>query len=93
MEFREFIDRSLQNSKEEDSKKNSHKEILQGYTIANQPIPQIDKAYITFNSKDGSSFSLNKSLLSRHILLLGGIGVGKTNTFNHSRPPYILYSR
>lgn len=83
MDFREFIDQSLQACKEKDDKKSSHKEILQGYTIANQPIPQIDKAYITFKSNDGSSFSLNKSLLSRHILLLGGIGVGKTNTFNH----------
>ena len=83
MDFREFIDRSLQDNKEKDNKKNSHKEILQGYTIANQAIPQIEKPYITFHSKDGNSFSLNKPLLSRHILLLGGIGVGKTNTFNH----------
>lgn len=83
MDFREFIDRSLQADKKIDNKKKSHKEILQGYTIANQSIPQIEKPYITFHSKDGSSFSLNKSLLSRHILLLGGIGVGKTNTFNH----------
>lgn len=82
MDFREFIDRSIQTGKEDD-KKNSHKEILQGYTIANQPIPRIEKPYITFKSNDGNSFSLNKSLLSRHILLLGGIGVGKTNTFNH----------
>lgn len=83
MDFREFIDQSLKTDKEKDNKKSSYKEILQGYTIANQPIPQIEKPYITFNSNDGSSFSLNKSLLSRHILLLGGIGVGKTNTFNH----------
>ena len=79
MDFREFIDQSLQACKEKDDKKSSHKEILQGYTIANQPIPQIDKAYITFKSDDGSCFSLNKPLLSRHILLLGGIGVGKTD--------------
>lgn len=83
MDFREFIDQTLQAGKEEDNKKKSHKEILQGYTISNQPIPQIENPYITFMSKDGSNFSLNKSLLSRHILLLGGIGVGKTNTFNH----------
>ena len=44
MDFREFIDQSLQACKEKDNKKSSHKEILQGYTIANQPIPQIDKA-------------------------------------------------
>ena len=83
MDFREFIDRSLKANNEEDNKKNSRKEILQGYTVADQPIPQIKKPYITFHSAEGSSFSLNKELLSRHILLLGGIGVGKTNTFNH----------
>lgn len=82
MNFCEFIDQSLQAGRE-DSRKNSHKEILQGYAIVNQPIPRIENPYITFGSKDGSSFSLNRSLLSRHILLLGGIGVGKTNTFNH----------
>ena len=55
MDFREFIDRSIQTGKEDD-KKNSHKEILQGYTIANQPIPRIEKPYITFKSNDGNSF-------------------------------------
>ena len=83
MEFREFINQSLQASRDIEEKKNSHKEILQGYTIVNQQIPRITDPYITFNSNEGVSFSLNKSLLSRHILLLGGIGVGKTNTFNH----------
>ena len=39
MDFREFVDRSLQVNKEKDNKKNSHKEILQGYTIANQAKP------------------------------------------------------
>lgn len=83
MDFQEFINQSLYAGKNSDNKKKSTKEILQGYTIEKQPIPVIEKPYITFNSKDKSCFSLNKALLSRHILLLGGIGVGKTNTFNH----------
>lgn len=49
MNFCEFIDQSLQAGRE-DSRKNSHKEILQGYTIANQPIPRIENPYITFGS-------------------------------------------
>lgn len=32
---------------------------------------------------DSDSFSLSEKLLSQHLLLLGGIGSGKTNTFNH----------
>lgn len=32
---------------------------------------------------DPDSFSLSEKLLSQHLLLLGGIGSGKTNTFNH----------
>lgn len=83
MNFREFVDQSIKVNKEKDNKKSTNKEILQGFTIASQSIPQIEEPYITFKSREGESFSLNKSLLSRHILLLGGIGVGKTNTFNH----------
>ena len=82
MNFRELIDNSLRESKESDNQKNSRKEILQGYTISEQTIPKISEPYVFFKSEDGAAFSLNKSLLSRHILLLGGIGVGKTNTFN-----------
>ena len=44
-------------------------------------------AVITIKGKNGSgtpaSLSFNKSLLSKHIMLMGGIGTGKTNTFYH----------
>ena len=84
MKFSEYIEQFLQeNIIEEKNKKKSNKEILQGYIVAEQKIPDIAEPYITFKSQKGDKFSLNKNLLSRHILLLGGIGVGKTNTFNH----------
>ena len=42
---------------------------------------------ILFNGTNGTgaqdSFSLSEKLLSQHLLLVGGIGSGKTNTFNH----------
>lgn len=42
---------------------------------------------ILFNGTNGTgaqdNFVLNEKLLSQHLLLVGGIGSGKTNTFNH----------
>lgn len=50
-------------------------------TINSRPIN------IIFNGTNGSgtqdNFVLNEKLLSQHLLLVGGIGSGKTNTFNH----------
>ena len=41
---------------------------------------------ITFNGKNGDNlpdkFVLTEKLLSQHLMLIGGIGSGKTNTFN-----------
>lgn len=82
-EFKNFIDQALISDFSDINSKKSKKEILKGYTIAEQKSPKIQNPYITFSSPTGDIFSLDKNLLSRHILLLGGIGVGKTNTFNH----------
>lgn len=82
MDFRELINTALHVDDVSNNRKSSSKEILQGYTISEQSIPEISDSYITFSSEDNLSFALDKALLSRHILLLGGIGVGKTNTFN-----------
>ncbi len=42
---------------------------------------------VTFNGTNGNggldTFVLTEKLLSQHLLLVGGIGSGKTNTFNH----------
>lgn len=38
--------------------------------------------HIAFTNNNGESFGMNMDLLSKHLLLLGGIGCGKTNTFN-----------
>lgn len=38
--------------------------------------------YTVFQDPQGHRFVLSESLLSKHLLLLGGIGSGKTNVFN-----------
>lgn len=77
-----FIDKAIKEVGKNDVLMNSNKEILHGYSIKDNKIPLIDNPYISFNSFNNQKLSLNKHLLSRHILLLGGIGVGKTNVFN-----------
>ena len=42
-----------------------------------------DSGYqVTFRDVHGNAFGMDESLLSKHLLLLGGIGCGKTNVFN-----------
>lgn len=79
-EFGKFINEIIENKNLVCNK--SRKEILHGDSVQQTVIPKIDKPYISFHSSDGKSFFLNNKILSRHILLLGGIGVGKTNVFN-----------
>lgn len=81
-DFKKYINDVLSECINDDSHKKSKKVILQGYSIVEQTKPEISDPYITLYSPERESFSLSKGLLSRHILLLGGIGVGKTNTFN-----------
>jgi hypothetical protein len=40
-----------------------------------------DGAVVTFQDRQGRRFGLNEALLSKHLLLLGGIGSGKSNVF------------
>lgn len=63
-------------------------EIIDGdkYNV-NTPQQSKDK-YITFTGQSSSNpyfttLSYSQKMLSRHMLLLGGIGTGKTNTFYH----------
>ena len=37
---------------------------------------------VAFRDEQGRMFGLDEELLSKHLLLLGGIGSGKTNVFN-----------
>lgn len=49
-------------------------------------VKNIPNPMIKFNGVNGSgrpdSFGMNANLLSQHLMLVGGIGSGKTNTFN-----------
>lgn len=57
---------------------------LYGTLLQENPTPQVETPKIWFPGggyADGMSFALDEKLLSRHVLLLGGSGCGKTNTF------------
>lgn len=61
-------------------------EIFDGCQLHEQPVPYaIGPVKCVLNGagpNEGQSISLDENLLSRHIMLLGGIGTGKTNTIN-----------
>ncbi len=59
-------------------------QIIFGTSVINNAPPAITKPVVKFpgNSLDGTyGFDINEDLMSRHILLLGGSGCGKTNAF------------
>ena len=67
--------------------------VLEGQKLNNN-VPELakkrgesNKINVSFDGTNGlgdsDSFTLSEKLLSQHLLLLGGIGSGKTNTFNH----------
>ena len=61
-------------------------EIFDGCQLHEQPIPYATgpvKCVLNgAGPNEGQSILLDENLLSRHIMLLGGIGTGKTNTIN-----------
>lgn len=61
-------------------------EIFDGCQLHEQPVPYaIGPVKCVLNGagpNEGQSILLDENLLSRHIMLLGGIGTGKTNTIN-----------
>lgn len=62
-------------------------EILYGGMVANNnPPPLIPKSLVRVNGEfrgRTSSFGLTEEILSKHLLLVGGTGCGKTNLFYH----------
>lgn len=59
--------------------------ILLGGSVHTNSCPDIEYEddVVVFNSSDGEHyFGMTEKLLSKHLLLIGGIGCGKTNTFN-----------
>lgn len=59
-------------------------QVLYGTLLKENPTPWIEKPQIIFPGRgyaDRKRFGLDAKLLSRHVLLLGGSGCGKTNTF------------
>lgn len=60
--------------------------MVYGSTIWDNPIPvetvYAEDAFVKLPDKRGVSFALTETMLSKHLLLLGGIGSGKTNVFN-----------
>ena len=65
----------------------TEREVLYGTdlrkTVAPQETIRSDFQYqVAFKEKNGSAFGMNNDILSKHLLLLGGIGCGKTNVIN-----------
>lgn len=63
------------------------KQLLYGEDVRSNPPPEHTAAYggglrTVFQNPWGRRFGLNAQALSKHLLLLGGIGSGKTNVFN-----------
>lgn len=62
-----------------------NQQVISGTSARMNPTPQIPSEIIHFPGMglvDGRSFGINDDLFSRHFLLLGGSGCGKTNTFS-----------
>lgn len=64
-------------------KRNIEKTVLLGEDVMKNPIPQITDARVVFPAKNSRALGMTEELLSKHLLLLGGIGCGKTNTFQY----------
>lgn len=63
------------------------RKVLYGTDIRKSRVPKETVAngsgyQVAFRNRQGQAFGMNESLLSKHLLLLGGIGCGKTNVFN-----------
>lgn len=59
-------------------------QLIFGTSVATNPPPVISSPVITFPGRamtGQSGFQINEDLMSRHTLLLGGSGCGKTNAF------------
>ena len=69
--------------------KKTESQVLIGDKLHNKDLPDIscDEALFELPGTDGAgnvtSFPLSEATLSRHIMLIGGIGTGKTNAINH----------
>lgn len=62
------------------------KKILSGNLLEKNTPPSIDDPLVYINgycNGNHSTFMLNESILSKHMMLIGGTGCGKTNTFFH----------
>lgn len=60
-------------------------QVIHGTSCLKNGVPETDKPIVTFQGISyvgkNRSFSLDKDMLSKHLLLLGGSGCGKTTTF------------
>ena len=59
------------------------REIIYGTYLSSKIVPhRCNHPMLSFSDPEGQQFHISESQLSKHILLVGGIGTGKTNTFN-----------
>ena len=64
----------------------THEIIYGGLVENNKPLPDTLKASLHITGRyegNKSSFGITEEMLSKHLLLVGGTGSGKTNLFYH----------
>ena len=62
------------------------KTALEGSILSKNRPPQINFETVNIGGvcgREQMSFKLNEDILSKHLMLIGGTGCGKTNTFFH----------
>lgn len=65
---------------------NINRNLLEGSLLEYNNPPVINRGKVFFEGESGgkrASFALDEGLLSKHFMLIGGTGCGKTNTFFH----------
>ena len=65
--------------------------VLQGVDIRQQHAPRNinSDTLVTFNGEGQEYFGMDRTMLSKHLLMLGGVGTGKSNTFYHIVSQYL----
>ena len=71
--------------------KDEFRRVLRGVDIRKQkpPMERWDNTLITFRARNNEFFCMDNTMLSKHLLILGGVGTGKSNVFYHIVEQYM----
>ena len=71
------------NMRQNDSSADKFRRVLQGVDIRSQTPPRERNSdtLVSFSGKTNEYFGMDSTMLSKHLLILGGVGTGKSNVF------------